>query len=441
LPPYAVSTTKQKRDNLIQAKKRLQSKHNQVISKYQGYFTKPVYKFIRQLIFGIYKSRHAHLSKISRSLNESIALKKTWERFSRNLFRKGLSSELMRAHIRENAREFKSKKFWVLDETDISKAYAQAMEGLGSVWDGSNGEKGTGYWVVNVAGISTRDDSISLMYSELFSLDHEQEKGMSSNKKITLSISTLRNELKVNRPVVIDRGGDSRKIIEDFIENKQQFIIRQRGDRHIYDGRKRIELKSYAKEISCSHEIIVKKQRHGKYRHIKFYGGARRVWFPKEYSPKVFPTALWLIRLTRQQGKAESWYLCYIPVETEREAVEMVVEGYGCRWKVEEVHRQIKQDYNLESIQLQRYTALKNFNAIFWTAMNFIYQHLDGLCIPLIMNCKEKLSYRPTIRDFTGFVYYKLAIAVSLAFSNHKLYNLSQHSPPRHKYQLALAIE
>ena len=62
----------------------LQVKYNQVQAKYQGYFHKPVYKFYRQLVYGILKSRHVHLSKIARSLNECISLKKTWERLSRH---------------------------------------------------------------------------------------------------------------------------------------------------------------------------------------------------------------------------------------------------------------------------------------------------------------------------------------------------------------------
>ena len=153
--------------------KRLQVKYNQVISKYQGHFSKPVYKFIRQVVYGMLKTQHVHLSKIACSLNERISLKKTWERLSRNMGRAGLAEEVMASHIQENSREFKRKKYWVVDLTDISKVYANAMEGLGGIWDGSKGKAGKGYWVVNVAGISPRDESISLMYRELFSLDQK----------------------------------------------------------------------------------------------------------------------------------------------------------------------------------------------------------------------------------------------------------------------------
>jgi hypothetical protein len=420
---------------------RLQIKYNQVQAKYQGYFNKPVYKFYRQMVYGILKSGHVHVSKIAKSLNENIALKKTWERLSRHLGRSGLCLEILSAHARENRRAFRAKQFWVLDLTDIRKMYAKAMEGLGRIHDGSTGESGNGYWVVNVAGVSPSSDSISLMYSELYSLEHEQEKKESENSKIISAVEWLRAHLGVTRPVVIDRGGDRRVLIENFLQHKQEFIIRQRGDRFIFDGQKNIIMTEYAKQIDCQFKKTVSKIRHGKPQLTTYRGGASRVWFPKQTSDGHFSTALWLVRLTRKNGKAESWYLCDIPAQTEEEAFEMVMQGYGCRWTIEEVHRQIKTDYHLEGVQLQRYRALKNFNTIFWTAMNFIYQHLEGLSVDLIIDSDEKLSYKYSIYDITGFVYYKLARAVQLIFRKHKLNSFIDKAPPKSRDQLNLALE
>jgi len=406
---------------------RLQVKYNQVCSKYQGYFTKPVYKFIRQVIYGILKARHVHLSMIAKSLNETISLKKTCERLSRQLGRKDLADEMSAAHIRENRQAFRSKEYWIVDPTDISKVYAEAMEGLGGVWDGSRGSQGRGYWVVNVTGVSPKDGSISLMYSELFSLEHESEKSESENSKILSAVGRLRQGLGISRTVVMDRGGDRRVILEAFLKNKQYFIIRQRGDRNIFNGRERVSVSKEAGGINCIYSRTVMKIRHGKRRLTKFTGGAVRVQLPKEHGEGCFSDPLWLVRLTRKEGRAESWYLCRIKAENEERAFETVIEGYGCRWKIEEVHRQIKTDYHLESVQLQRYVALKNFNVLFWAAMNFIYQHLDKLAVDLIQFCEEKLSYRPSIYDITGFVYYKLSRAVHLLFYRLRLNDLSCH--------------
>lgn len=420
---------------------RLQVKYNQVQAKYQGHFSKPVNKFLRQIVYGILKSGHVHLSKIAQSLNETVSLKKTWERLSRHIGRPNLWLEATAAHVQENRRTFRSMHYWVLDLTDVRKMYAKVMEGLGTIHDGSTGECGRGYWVVNVAGVSPKSDSIRLMYSELYSLEHEKEKKESENSKVLSAVRFLRERLDVARPVVIDRGGDRRVLIENFLQHKQQFIIRQRGDRHIFNGNEKVRLDEYAKSIDCEFDKTIRKIRHRKLQLTHYRGGATRVWFPKAHTDGVFEKPLWLVRLTRKNGQAESWYLCDIPAASEEDAFKIVMEGYGCRWTIEEVHRQIKTDYHLEAVQLQRYHALKNFNSIFWTGMNFLYQHLEGLSVDLIMHCEEKLSYNLSIYDVTGFVYYKLARAVKLIFRKHKLTNFIVCSPPKSIAQLNLALE
>lgn len=46
---------------------------------------RPQQKFIHQMIYGIIAGNKLHLSEIARSLKETITLKKTIERLSRNL--------------------------------------------------------------------------------------------------------------------------------------------------------------------------------------------------------------------------------------------------------------------------------------------------------------------------------------------------------------------
>jgi hypothetical protein len=254
-------------------------------------------------------------------------------------------------------------------------------------------------------------------------------------------VGYLRDQLGVSRPVVIDRGGDRRVLFENFLGNEQEFIIRQRGDRHIYTGDSFERVDEYAENIDCEFSRTVLTAKNGKRELAKFRGGATQVWFPKKNNNGVFEKPLWLVRLTRKNGAAESWYLCDISAESAENAFDIAMEGYGCRWTIEEVHREIKVDYHLESIQLHRYQALKNFNTIFWTAMNFIYQHLEGLCVDLILDCEEKLSYKPGINDITGFVYYKLSQAVHLIFRRHKLNSFIKISPQQSLRQLNLALE
>ena len=87
------------------------------------------------------KSHHVHLTVLSRSLEEDITPKKTWERLNRNLSKEGLGAELMRMNLRKNARKIKDFRYCIIDGGDIQKPEAKQMEGLGRVRDGSKKTK------------------------------------------------------------------------------------------------------------------------------------------------------------------------------------------------------------------------------------------------------------------------------------------------------------
>jgi len=50
------------------------------------------------------------------------------------------------------------------------------------------------------------------------------------------------------------------------------------------------------------------------------------------------------------------------------------------RWKIEEVHRHMKQVYGWEKIQLTAYTRLQNMNQILLLTMCYLYS-LKKICI------------------------------------------------------------
>jgi len=67
-------------------------------------------------------------------------------------------------------------------------------------------------------------------------------------------------------------------------------------------------------------------------------------------------------------------------------AIKTAFVGYGHRWTIEEVHQQIKSDYDLEGICLQRYEALKSMNALLWAAASFLYTRLENLSMEIIFH-------------------------------------------------------
>ena len=144
---------------------KVQIKFNQHVSKYKTYFKLPVYKFIKQIMFGILTSRNVHLNKIGSILGEGITLKKTTERLSRNLRRKGLDEQLQSAYLKANKYAIRQCKYLIFDLCYISKNYAQQMEGMEKVHDGSKDGYGNGYWLSNIIVANKKADTILPVYS------------------------------------------------------------------------------------------------------------------------------------------------------------------------------------------------------------------------------------------------------------------------------------
>ena len=114
--------------------------------------------------------------------------------------------------------------------------------------------------------------------------------------------------------------------------------------------------------------------------------------------------------------------MCHLEEDNKKAAIRKAFVGYGHRWKIEEVHRQIKMDYDLEGICLQRYDALKSMNALLWTAVSFLYTRLDTISIDIITHLELGLKNRKKWSDLIRFIYYKLAFAVKKLLSLSKLY-------------------
>jgi len=211
--------------------KKLQVKLNQHLRRFENYFTRPVYKFIYQMVFGIIKSGELKVSRIAKSLNEVISLKKTEERLSRNLGKDVLHREIQQSHILLNSHTLKSCKFHIVDLTDIQKRYALKMEGLGRVRDGDKGIIGNGYYLCNITSIDDSGELIFPSYSELYSLDEENT---SENKKILDAIMTVSTASREDSIFVLDRGCDRIEIMKVLLKEKKYFIIRQQWNRDLY---------------------------------------------------------------------------------------------------------------------------------------------------------------------------------------------------------------
>jgi len=419
----------------------VQIKFNQYCTKYQGKdLSKPEERLLSETAYGILRSGHVHLTRIGSSLEERIQLKKTCKRFSYHLGKSDLHQRLNETHLSAN-RSFLSRcEYLIVDGSDVTKPFAREMEGLGRVHDGSTGETSNGYWQLNLVGVRPKSSSIVLATSRLYSYQTEHESPeLSENSLILSDLERIDQHISKKQTVVIDRGGDRRVLIERFLSSGRPFIIRQTGKRHIdCQGKQRsVETVGKATELNWSIDVI--RHRGGKRKTCRFECGAVRVRFPYEHREGSWEEPLWLVTVKRS-GKQRCYFLSYIDAETAEQAVRQVMEGYGCRWKIEEVHRQLKQDYNYESISLRRYLALRNFNTLFWITMGFLYQQLEDISLKLILEFREPLIYTGRFRNMGNFYLYKLSRVVRDCFLLSKIRGPSNRKKIN-SAQLVLAIE
>ncbi len=360
-------------------------------------------KFTGTILTAMLKIHHVHLTVLSRSLAEDIAPKKTWERLNRNLSKEGLGTELIRVNLRKNARKIRDFRYCVIDGGDIQKPEAKQMEGLGRVRDGSKKTKdkkpviGNGYYWLNA--VMASDEEMLPIYGEIYSLEQEAKNHVSEHTKIE-EITDMVHEINPDTIFVIDRGGDGGTVLEPMITRDKRFVIRGQSTRSLrlhIDSAKSTNIRKIAQRTKTPY--LYKSSRNGEC----FSVGIRRVYLGN--------TPLWLVVSRRRTASdALSWYLTNI--EGSRRVVMMtVMHAYGLRWRVEEYHRQIKQDYHLEQICLRKYYAIKNMGVIVMLAASFCARLPENLVIKLLVLSNQLPRKRLT--DIPSYPFYMIVAAVA----------------------------
>jgi hypothetical protein len=401
---------------------------NPFLETYTKQMTRPVQKFLHQMLYGIIKSHSVIVQRIAVSLGDSIRLKKSCERLYRNLAKCTVLHELlMDAQIRQLAVEIKQDSAIVIDLSDINKSGANKMEGLADVWDGSQSKTNKGYFTLQASLCHhSNPKEVRLLYSDIFSLEKEDT---SENQKILdLTQSVMINA--DNRGIfVMDRGMDRMTILKDLIQNEASFIIR--GDkRHLIYNDREMSYLQIAEQVKLKYEVKSKNR--------IFPTGVVPVQLvlsndEDNKNQRKSKADLFLV-VAKEQDRGYVYYLCrFRHAYSGAQMVSLVIKYYGLRWSIEEVHRQIKHDFNWEDIQLLNYYSLKNMNALLWLAASFIYNKVTKITNYLIKIFPERLLYRQLSIDVKKNLMYRLTALVRDLFAK-----ISPFEPRKHPYGKAV---
>ncbi len=394
--------------------------HN-YLNKNTKKLSKPKAKFIKDFLKGMLSAKHIYLNAISRNLNEKISPKKTSERLSYHLEKSELKKEVSNNYLDSVKNKLKDFKYLIYDGSDITKSHATCMEGIKKVRDGSKSSKNkhissNGYHWDNY--IAVNDTGILPLYSDIFSTDLDEESKISENNKIINSVMKIRDEAKyLDSILVIDRGGDRRVLINDFLHMEQKFIVRQKGNRHLFYNDKSLPLKDVYKETKLNYSFeFTKVNKNRKYKK-KFKAGAVQVFMPETNLKEKINTPLWLVT-SQEKGKGFSWFLAFLDTNDPEEATKITMDGYSKRWKIEEFHRQVKQDFKLEKIAFQKYSVIKNIGSLLVLIMGFIASINKDLASSIMILTKQYYKNRKS--DLPRYIYYRLTEAVSIIIKKWK---------------------
>ena len=376
--------------------------------------TRPQRKFVHQMLYGLQATQDVKLSSISRSLQENVPLIKTEDRLSRNLSSQALDVHLLQRLAEMGSRRVTSRTVLCLDLSDVRKEYAQKMEYLDKVYDGSSGEVHQGYWLCEVTAAEVHGSEIVPWYQKLYSTQAPDFQG--ENAELLGAVDWVGSFVGWRGIWAMDRGGDRRHVLEPLLERGLRFVIRSTGKRTVIERR---HLKGTVKEVAgrcrltfATKVVHIEK---GKEKIYPVHYGAEPIWLPgrKEKLLLVVVAGFGqepLLLLTNLVARAR-----------DSESLWWIVQIYLTRWKIEETFRFLKQSYNLEDLRVLSYQRLQNLVALVATAAYFVTTFL-GQKMKLRLITEKLLIISARFFGIPLFCFYALAEGIRKV--------LSQGRPP-----------
>ncbi|HPR18264.1 MAG TPA: hypothetical protein PLD62_08455 [Candidatus Cloacimonadota bacterium] len=402
---------------------KLQVKLHQYLEPFEADLSLPEQKFLKAMSRGILGSGSVIVRQIGQELEESIDLKKTCKRLYENLRRDGLSEKLEQKLLERQCHQLNEDSLILVDASDLKKVSSKQMEGIARVRDGSTGKSCNGYDLLNMIGFNPSESGYQIL--PLCSVLYSKEKEVDTKANITFDRINDIVVFSNNQGIfVFDRAGDNRINISELSSNEIAYIIRSKGNRGLIIEGKELNFKEVCRIVKLNYELP------GKKKGSKLLCGIKRVQVRLAPHPKKNPNTAdtWLIvcRHKSKNGKLGGFFylLCDFPHHgfSEAEIITKALESYRLRWKIEELHRQVKQDYGWEEMQLMSYVGLKNLNTILWIVISFLYSlkkmvlHLAEAFPNLLVDKKKDLSL------LFGYVYYRLFKVVRKIFSEMTKY-------------------
>jgi hypothetical protein len=390
----------------------LANKLRSKITRFSGILSqdldKTARRFIQEAVYGIMASQSVMLTEIGRQLESRISLKKIEERFSRQLIKPRIWSCLHQRILSMASSKVKDRTLLILDLSDVKKKYAEKMEHMATVHDGSEGgELVSGYWTNQVIATEVSSNEIIPLHYSLYSQASPDFTG--ENNEILNAMDQVGRAVQNRGIWVIDRGGDRDALYEPLLKNKRDFIIRLVGSRDLISQGKTVRSFWLAHGCRLPFEKGIVKIIHGKEVQLNLRYGYVPVQLPEMDNPLNMV-------VIKGFGSRPMMLLTSLEIKPGEKGLWFIIQAYIKRWSIEETIRFMKQTYDLENIRVLKYTRLQNMMAILLAVFYFVAVILDQTQKLTIM-AGHVLKSAKRVFGIPDFKYYALGDGLLNIFS------------------------
>jgi len=322
--------------------------------------SRPEFKFVSQMIYGILSSQSCHLSKIARTLDEKISLKKTIDRLSRNLSEFKDSVKLFEAYIKTVKGCISEKTILIVDDSDVTKPCSSKLECIKLVRDGSTGKYGMGYHTLGVTALTPGKKQPIPVYTRIYSASEKDF--VSADNETLKALRFLGKHFKKNNIRAFDRGYDANIYYEHLIDNREKFVIRANRNRDVIYKEGRVNILKLSNRFK------------GKYS-LKF---EKKNGLKADCKISIVPVKLPCRKdedlnlvICRGFGQEPLLLVTNLKSDDSRLAV-AVTKVYLMRWRIEEFYGFKKQQFDFEDFRVRSLRSIRNLDLLLTIAIGYI---------------------------------------------------------------------
>lgn len=389
---------------------------------------RPQEKFVHQMIYGILAGNKLHLSEIARALKESITLKKTIDRLSKNLHAFDGKDSVMHNYLGLVRQQVKDDyAVIIIDNSDIVKPASTKLEALSEIRDGSTGEITQGYLTIEAAVLSEKGKMPLPVYEKVFSA---AEKGFISETHENLCCLQSLTENFSSRCVrTLDRGFDANEYYRYFLKHGKRFVIRAKKNRNVIYGGQTCNIMDVALRYKGAYRMDFKDK---KGRTIR----CKMSCIPVRLCE--FPSRELVLAVVYGFGEEPMLLLSSLKMQEKKKLCHIITKVYLLRWRIEEYFRFKKQQFELEDLRVMSLQSIRNLNLLAMLAVGYISLttsvHKDSIFLAEIKECSKRIYGMPQ------FVYYAIGYALERVLSMSRS-GISSFLPPRVKSQQITLFE